>query len=121
MYGDTVEALIAAIYLDYGFRKVRDFVLKKLIYNHLDIDHIVQNNSNFKSLLLEWANKNNKSVSFETILEEGFGHQRAFTVEVSVEDRALATGKGNSKKKAEQEAAQAALAILKTDKSDSRE
>lgn len=113
MYGDTVEALIAAIYLDHGFLKVKEFVLKKLIFNHLDIDHIVQYNSNFKSLLLEWANKHNKSVHFETILEEGFGHQRAFTVEVSIEDKAIATGKGNSKKKAEQEAAQAALTILK--------
>lgn len=121
MYGDAVEALIAAIYLDYGFKKVRDFVLKKLIYNHLDIDHIVQNNSNYKSLLLEWANKNSKSVSFETILEEGFGHQRAFTVEVYVEDKAIATGKGNSKKKAEQEAAQAALSVLRNGKPDSKE
>lgn len=121
MYGDAVEALIAAIYLDYGFKKVRDFVLKKLIYNHLDIDHIVQNNSNYKSLLLEWANKSSKSVNFETILEEGYGHQRAFTVEVYIEDRAIATGKGNSKKKAEQEAAQAALAVLRSGKTDSKE
>lgn len=121
MYGDAVEALIAAIYLDYGFRKVRDFVLKKLIYNHLDIDHIVQNNSNYKSLLLEWANKSGKSVSFETVLEEGFGHQRAFTVEVYIEDKAIATGKGNSKKKAEQEAAQAALSVLRNGKSEPKE
>jgi len=117
MYGDTVEALIAAIYLDYGFGKVRDFVLKKLIFNHLDIDHIVQTNTNFKSLLLEWANKANKTVSFETILEEGYGHQRTFTVEVSIEDKAIATGKGNSKKKAEQEASQATLTILRGGKS----
>ncbi len=112
MYGDTVEALIAAIYLDHGFLKVRNFVLKKLIYNHLDIDHIVQNNSNFKSLLLEWANKNNKVVLFTLIGEEGYGHQRTFTVEVLVEEQAIAVGKGNSKKKAEQDAAQIALKAL---------
>jgi ribonuclease-3 len=117
MYGDTVEALIAAIYLDHGFVKVRSFVLKKLIYNHLDIDHIVLNNSNFKSLLLEWANKNSKTVNFAIIAEEGYGHQRTFTVEVSVEEEAVATGKGNSKKKAEQEASQLALKNLQEGKS----
>lgn len=116
MYGDTVEALIAAIYLDHGFLRVRNFVLKKLIYNHLDIDHIVLNNSNFKSLLLEWANKNSKSISFETIAEEGYGHQRTFTVEVAVEGLAVAVGKGNSKKKAEQEASQLALTTLRDGK-----
>jgi ribonuclease-3 len=112
IYGDAVEALIAAIYLDYGYEQVRKFILHKLIYNHLDIEHIVQHNSNYKSVLLEWANKHSKTISFHKIAEEGSGHQKVFTVEVWVESDPVATGKGNSKKKAEQEAAQNAHAIL---------
>ena len=112
MYGDIVEALIAAIYLDHGFVKAKKFILRKLIYNHLDIDHIVLNNTNYKSILLEWAIKNNKSVSFETQSEEGFGHQKVFTIEVFVESKSVAVGKGNSKKKAEQEASLNSYTIL---------
>ena len=112
MYGDIVEALIAAIYLDHGFDKAKKFILRKLIYNHLDIDHIVLNNTNYKSILLEWAIKNNKAVTFETISEEGFGHQKLFTIEVFVETKSVAVGKGNSKKKAEQEASFNSYKIL---------
>lgn len=104
MYGDIVEALIAAIYMDHGFLKAKKFILYRLIYNHLDIDHIVQHNSNYKSVLLEWANKHNKAVSFEMLNEEGHGHQKVFTVEVYIDAEPFAIGKGNSKKKAEQEA-----------------
>ena len=116
IYGDAVEALIAAIYLDYGYEQVRKFILHKLIYNHLDIEHIVQHNSNYKSVLLEWANKHSKTISFHKIAEEGSGHQKVFTVEVWVESDPVATGKGNSKKKAEQEAALNAHAILNESK-----
>jgi ribonuclease III len=112
IFGDTVEALIAAIYLDHGFAKAKLFVLRKLIFSHLDIDHIVLNNSNYKSLLLEYGTKNDAKITFETILEVGWGHQKTFTIEVRLDNEPIATGLGNSKKKAEQEAAQAALAVL---------
>lgn len=112
MYGDIVEALIAAIYLDYGFAEAKRFILYKLIFNHLDIEHIVQHNSNYKSVLLEYCNKNNKSVSFELVGEEGAGYQKVFTIEVLVDGESVALGKGNSKKKAEQEASLAAHNVL---------
>ena len=112
MYGDIVEALIAAVYLDYGFDAARRFILRKLIYNHLDIEHIVQHNSNYKSVLIEFCNKQNKTIAFEFVGEEGASYQKVFTVEVFVNAESIAIGKGNSKKKAEQEAALLAHTIL---------
>jgi ribonuclease-3 len=112
MYGDIVEALIAAVYLDYGFDAARRFILRKLIYNHLDIEHIVQHNSNYKSVLIEFCNKQNKNIAFEFVGEEGAGYQKVFTVEVFVNSESIAIGKGNSKKKAEQEASLLAHTIL---------
>ena len=112
MYGDILEALIAAIYLDYGFASAKKFILYKLVFNHLDIEHIVQHNSNYKSVLIEWCNKYNKLVSFEMVSEEGTGFQKVFGVEVLIDSVSIAVGKGNSKKKAEQEASLLAHKIV---------
>ncbi|MGF7217953.1 ribonuclease-3 [Spirosoma lacussanchae] len=113
MYGDALEALVGAIYLDKGFRFSRRFILKDLLA-HYDIDLVVQNNVNFKSRLIEWAQRAGKDVRFEIISEKGNSHFREFIAQVIVADEPFATGSGYSKKKAEQSAAEKALALLDT-------
>lgn len=109
MHGDAMEALVAAVFLDHGFVKCKTFVLNKLIFPHCDIDSIVEQNVNFKSQVIEWAQRNSKKVSFDIVDEKGASHHKEFQAEVSIDGEIMGTGKGMSKKKAEQAAAEKAL------------
>ncbi len=102
VYGDCMEALIGAVYLDHGFEYSKKFVIKKLVKPHFDLEELVSKITNYKSRLLEWSQKENKDLRFEIIAEE----DRKFTAQVFINDQALAKGFGFSKKKAEQDAAQ---------------
>jgi len=112
VYGDTLEALIAAIYLDRGFKAAKKFILNKLIFHH-DIEEIVQNNPNYKSMVIEWGQKNNKKVRFEIVGEEEIRNTKEFTAQLVVDDSPVCTGKGLSKKKAEQAAALKGCEVLR--------
>lgn len=112
IYGDALEALVGAVYLDKGFKNCKKFVLDKLIFPHFDLDEIVENNTNFKSILIEWAQKENKSLKFIIVDEIGSLHNKEFTAEVLLENQSVSSGKGYSKKKAEQAAAEKACQTL---------
>jgi ribonuclease-3 len=111
MYGDALEAFVGAIYLDKGFRFTRTFIISKLI-THYDLDSIIQNNVNFKSLIIEWAQREGKEIRFEILEERGTRHHREFISQILVNDEPFATGNGFTKKKAEQSASEQACAIL---------
>jgi ribonuclease III len=111
MYGDALEALIGAIYLDKGFRFTRSFIIKKILTQHFDIETVVQNNPNFKSIVIEWAQREGKAIRFD-IVEEGSKHNKEFTATIYVNEEAFSIGQGYSKKKAEQTAAMKACEKL---------
>lgn len=113
MYGDAMEALIGAIYLDRGFRFTKSFIVKTLIPNYFDIDELIKNNTNFKSMLLSWGQQENVTVDFSIVKENGDHHNREFIAEVSVNGEKISKGGGWNKKKAEQEAARRACEKLK--------
>lgn len=108
VYGDCMEALIGAVYLDHGFEYSKSFVIKKLIKPHYDLEELVSRITNYKSRLLEWSQKENKDLRFEIISEE----DRKFTAQIFINDQPMAQGFGFSKKKAEQDAAQKTYAQL---------
>jgi ribonuclease-3 len=112
MYGDALEAFIGAVYLDKGFGFTQKFITQKILTQYFDLDTVVQNNPNFKSILIEWAQKEGKKVQF-TLDEEGVHHDKEFTAFVLLENEKIAEGKGYSKKKAEQNAAMKACEALK--------
>jgi len=111
MYGDALEAFIGAVYLDKGYSFTQKFVTQKILAQYFDLDTVVQNNPNFKSLLIEWAQKEGKKVQF-TLDEEGAHHNKEFTAFVILENEKIAEGKGYSKRKAEQNAAMKACDAL---------
>lgn len=113
MYGDAMEALIGAIYLDRGFRFTKQFIVTTLIPNYFDIDELIKNNTNYKSILLSWGQQENAVVDFEIIKENGSYHHREFIAQVLVNGLEVSTGGGWNKKKAEQEAARRACEKLK--------
>ena len=111
MYGDALEAFIGAVYLDKGFKFTQQFIIKKILTQYFDLETVVQNNPNFKSILIEWAQKEGKKTQF-SLEEEGLHHNKEFTAFVLIEGEKIAEGKGYSKKKAEQTAAMKACEVL---------
>ncbi|MEQ8810704.1 MAG: ribonuclease III [Imperialibacter sp.] len=112
IYGDTLEALIGAVYLDRGYRFCRKFVMNKLMKNHFDIHHIVRNNPNYKSKVIEWAQKENRDIRFEITELNQDSFPRKFEALVMVDEEPFGKGFGLSKKKAEQDAAQKTCEML---------
>jgi ribonuclease III len=112
MYGDAMEALIGAIYLDKGFRFTKKFITKKLIANYFDLDAVISNNTNYKSIILSWSQSEGKKVEFTIITEKGKHHSKEFVAQVSVDGEPISEGGGWNKKKAEQDAARRACEIL---------
>ncbi len=113
MYGDAMEALIGAIYIDKGFRFARKFIIKKLLSPHFDLENLIQNNTNYKSLLIEWAQKEGKQLNW-SLTEAGVFHNKEFTaiIQINKNTEPFSVGNGHSKKKAEQDAARKACEVL---------
>jgi ribonuclease III len=111
--GNTLEAIVGAIYLDKGYIRTKKFVIDKLINPNYDVDDLVNSDSNFKSKIIEWAQREGKDVRFEILnVKKGRNHKE-FTAQVFVDNEAKGTGYGNSKKKAEQDAAFKTCEMLK--------
>lgn len=103
--GNTLEAIVGAIYLDKGYLRCKKFVVDKLINPYYDLEALISSNSNFKSKIIEWSQREGKEIRFEIIaIKKGKNHKE-FTAQVSVDSKPMGTGFGNSKKKAEQDAA----------------
>ena len=111
---DAMEAVIGALYLDGGYHRTRDFVLRTLAET---IEAAVQGKlfSDYKSEIQEVLQKRGRSriISYEIDREEGPDHDKTFFVHLSCDGKVLGEGSGKSKKEAEQNAAKAALDTLK--------
>jgi ribonuclease III len=113
--GDTLEALVGAVYIDRGFNYCKSFILERLIIPHFDIEEIVKSNHNYKSQVIEYAQKRNLDISFDTSSSNDQGGQKEFCSSLYIDDELMASGFGMSKKKAEQNAAMKALDMLSSD------
>jgi len=110
---DTLEALIAAIYLDGGFRPARSFVLRIFKAPIKNLKKEAVNLKDYKTQLQEYmAEKLNSSPRYVTIGEEGPDHEKTFFVQIEVNGVNLGRGYGQSKKSAQQMAARETLQIL---------
>ena len=104
--GDALEAFIGAIYLDRGYNDAQTFVINKLIKLHLDLDDILNTDKDYKSKFVEWSQKEKRNIRYEVDQEKGIGHKKYYVIDLYVDDVKQSTGNGNSKKLAEQHAAE---------------
>jgi ribonuclease III len=109
IFGNTLEALIGAIYLDKGYQKTRKWVEKNMISTHMFMDDLETVEINIKNKLYGWANKNGKALEFETLDEKFENGRRLFTIGATVDGELIAKAKGYNKKDASQIAAQLAI------------
>lgn len=112
IFGNTLEALIGAVYLDKGYLKTKHWVLQHIIVPHLSVDELELVEINMKNKLIGWANRNNKSIRFETINETLDRKRRIFTIAIFVDGKSIAEAKGYNKKNASQLAAKLATEKL---------
>ncbi len=109
IYGNCLEALVGAIYLDKGFDTTEKFILKNMLYNYIDMDDLESTDYNFKNKLYTWAQINNKALDFVTLGENIEAGRRVFTVGIEVDGEIFVKASGYTKKQAGQNAAQKAL------------
>ncbi len=109
---DVFEALAGAVFLDGGLSASEKFIRKNLLRYTESIYHS-ENHVNYKSILLEYAqSEHSVQPKYRVISEEGPDHNKIYRIEASIENRVLGVGEGTSKKRAEQQAAKAALQEL---------
>ena len=113
LYGNALEALIGAIYLDRGYRTARKFFITKIMKKHIDLVQLVAKDPDYKSRIIEWAQKNRMEVVFESKEEHlSTNKSPSFISSILLTGEKKGTGRGGSKKEAEQQAAKEALSTI---------
>jgi ribonuclease III len=114
LYGDAFEALIGSVFLDKGFKKTKKLFLKNVLNKYLDLNVIVSTDTDYKSLVFEWVQKNKSKLIFTYNEEYDFNLKKSvFSTILFIDKEELGEGIGSSKKEAEQEAASKAWKKLK--------
>lgn len=106
MLGDAFEALIGAIYLDRGYNFTKEFLLKRIVKPYIDVHTLEQTETNFKSKLIEWCQRQGKDISFELIANTEGDSPKLFTVQTLIDGESFGIGKDYNKKNAEKQAAE---------------
>jgi len=112
IFGNTLEALIGAVYLDKGYKKTQRWVEEYIILPYLFADDLEGIEINIKNKLYGWANKNGKTVEFATLDESVENGRRLFTIAATVDGQIISQAKGFNKKDAGHIAAQLAVEKL---------
>ena len=112
MKGNALEALVGAIYLEKGFDKTKDIVVKKNLRRHLNIQELEDNDDNYKSQLLEFCQKNGNDIDYRVIERFKMENRDRFKIAVYVNGKEIASGEDFNKKSAEQNASFKALKSL---------
>ena len=112
--GNTLEALIGAIYLDIGYEKCYKTVIN-MFMNYSDFEYIINTEKNFKSLAFEWANKNQREIEIKVIEKFEADDKIFFRAQISIDSVSVCVGEARGKKEAEQNAARKFVDLLQND------
>ncbi len=106
IYGDAFEAMMGAIYLDQGYEFVNRLLINRIFARQIDLAALTESETDFKSRLIEWCQKNRHHILFQTDSDRGHASgSPIFYSTVLIDDIEVGHGSGESKKEAEQRAA----------------
>lgn len=109
IYGNALEALLGAIYLDYGYKQCKKFVEHRLFKSFVNLDKVTENEVNFKSKLIEWCQKNRLEAEFILISETlNRSNKHVFLSGLSIQGKTICEASGASKKESQQNASRIA-------------
>ena len=112
MLGNALEALIGAIYLESGYKRTRRYVVRHLIRKYLDVHLLEEKDDNFKSRLLEWCQKNNRTVDYHMVEKFKYEKRDRFRIAVLIDGEHMGQAEDFNKKSAEQTASHKAIKKL---------
>ena len=112
IHGNVFEALVGAIYLDRGYKYCEKFIQSRVIEPYVDIEQLEGKVISYKSLVIEWCQKQKKSFNFAVYEDTGKDLLKHFAVKLSIEDHVIAKARATSKKKAEERASKRAYFAL---------
>jgi ribonuclease-3 len=118
IFGNALEALVGAIYLDVGFDKTRKFILKQVLATFIDMEELETTEYNFKNKLYTWAQRSGRHIEFVTISEKLEAGRKVFTVGIEVDGDVFMTATGYTKKEAGQMASQKAMEKVEAEQLD---
>jgi|TARA_B100000768_G_scaffold38615_1_gene37380 ribonuclease-3 len=113
IHGNIFEALVGAIYLDKGYSQVEKFINKRVIKPYVDIQKLEGKITSYKSLFIEWCQKNKMVFKFNIYEDTGNDTLKHFAVKLKLGERIVSKARATSKKKAEEIAAKRAYYKLK--------
>ncbi len=113
IHGNILEALIGAIFIDKGYESCKKILNHVFFKPHIDLDSIANTVISYKSLLIEWSQKNKKNLVFETSSDNGKDPNINFYCKILLDNKVKAKSRDISKKKAEEKAAKRAVHLLK--------
>lgn len=114
--GNALEAVVGAVYLDQGYKRCRKFIINRLIKKHFDLNDLVKVEQNFKSRLIEWAQKYRVNIEFELVDSYADADKNpVFRTAVILGGIYASDATGYSKKESHQSASKKALDRLKQD------
>ena len=110
LYGNAVEALVGALFIDRGYDRTRKFFIHKGLKKHLNLDAVLAAETDYKGLILEYCQKNKQKLNFTSREKSSAGNGHPiFTVTLEINNEVISQGEGLTKKEAEQLASMAAL------------
>jgi len=112
IFGNTLEALVGAIYLDKQYNFTKKWIIEKMIQPYLFMDELEQIDINIKNKIIGWALKQGKQIDFVLADEQLEGRRRLFTINIVIDGEVITSQKGFTKKDASQIAVQKAIEIL---------
>jgi len=113
IHGNLLESLLGAIFMDKGYEKAKIYILQKIIAPYVDMESNDKSVLSYKSLLIEWAQKNKQQLHFKTESDEGLDPEINYFSAIYLEQKLITKARNSSKKKAEEKAAQHAYHALK--------
>jgi ribonuclease III len=114
LYGDALEALIGSLFLDKGFEKTKKLFISNVLNKYLNLDMIISTDTDYKSMVFEWVQKNKSNLIFKYNEEYDFNLKKSvFSTTLAIDNKKLGEGHGSSKKEAEQQASSQAWKNLK--------
>ena len=109
IHGNLFEALVGAIFLDRGYKFCEKFIDTRVITPYVDIETLEGKVISYKSLLIEWCQKEKKTFGYNVYEDTGNDDVRHFSVKLSIDDKIVAKARATSKKKAEEKASKRAF------------